>query len=61
MRLKIILCRDIINLGIDGIILGCTELPIVLKEERVNCKMVDGNELYIKKLIKMCGYNIKNE
>lgn len=55
------LYNEINKLNVECVLLGCTELPIVLKEERVNCKMVDGNELYIKKLIKMCGYNIKNE
>ena len=47
--------------NVECVLLGCTELPIALRDEYVNCKMIDGNEIYIKKLIEMCGGVVKDE
>jgi aspartate racemase len=43
------------------VLLACTELPIILNELNISCETIDGNEVYIKKLIKMCGGKVKNE
>lgn len=55
------LYSEISNLHVDCVLLGCTELPMVLSQEHVNCDMIDGNEVYIKKLIEMCGGKVKDE
>jgi aspartate racemase len=53
---------DAINkLNVDCVLLGCTELPIVVESDGVNCEVIDGNEVYIKNLIKMCGGKVRNE
>ena len=52
---------EINKLNAGCVLLGCTELPITLDAKHINCKMIDGNEVYIKKLIKMCGGNVRNE
>ncbi len=53
---------DRINcMDVDCVLLACTELPIILKPEQFKCDMIDGSEVYIKKLIKICGGNIKDE
>ncbi len=52
---------EINKLDVGCVLLACTELPILLKPEHVVCKMIDGNEIYIKKLIEMCGGIVKDE
>jgi len=52
------------TLDIDSVLLGCTELPIVFEaklRDNLFYEVLDGNELYIKELIKMCGGEIKDE
>ena len=49
---------DIINRmkeddGIEGLILGCTELPLILNSDNCPVKCVDSVELHLKKLIKL--------
>jgi aspartate racemase len=39
------------------ILLGCTELPMVI-DYRSDLRMIDGNLIYIDKLIEMCGAKI---
>ena len=55
------LCGEINTLKVGCVLLGCTELPMVVKQGLFNCDIVDGNEIYIKKLIKMCGGTLKDE
>ncbi len=39
--------------GADAIILACTELPVVLKQQDLNIPLIDVNELYIQKTVKL--------
>lgn len=52
---------EIIKLDVECVLLACTELPMKFDGGRVNCRTIDGNEVYIKKLIQMCGGSIKSE
>jgi len=53
---------DVINhMGVDCVLLACTELPLVIEDKDINCTLVDGNKIYIKKLIKLCGGKVKDE
>jgi aspartate racemase len=45
----------------DCVLLGCTELPIIIESRFINSRIIDGNEIYIKKLIKICGGKVRNE
>ncbi|MCH3905281.1 MAG: amino acid racemase [Lactobacillus sp.] len=38
---------------IDGIILGCTELPLIFQDLQVSVKILDAMEIHIQKLVKM--------
>jgi len=59
---KLFKLYDKINkLNVECVLLGCTELPMALAEDCVSCEMVDGNEVYIKKLIEMCGGTVRDE
>ena len=55
------LYKNINDLNVDCVLLGCTELPMMFEKDKVNCEVVDGNEIYIKELIKMCGGTVKYE
>lgn len=46
--------------NIDRIILGCTELPILFEENKLDYKIVDPTLVLAKTIIKTAGYNIKN-
>ncbi len=39
--------------GIEGVILGCTELPLILNSDNCPVKCFDSVEIHIKKLIKL--------
>ena len=39
--------------GIEGLILGCTELPLILNSENCPVKCFDSVELHLKKLIEL--------
>ena len=41
--------------GIEGLILGCTELPLILSSDNCPVKCFDSVEVHLKKLIKK-GY-----
>lgn len=51
---------EITKLDVECVLLACTELPIEFDARCINCNVVDGNEIYIKKLIKICGGNVKD-
>ncbi|PKP35337.1 MAG: aspartate racemase [Bacteroidetes bacterium HGW-Bacteroidetes-17] len=40
------ICNDLINRGVEGIILGCTEIPLLLKQENVNIPLFDTLEIH---------------
>lgn len=40
------ICNDLINRGVGGIILGCTEIPLLLKQENVNIPLFDTLEIH---------------
>ena len=46
--------------NVDRIILGCTELPILFKENNLDYKIVDPTLVLAKKIITEAGYNIKS-
>ena len=39
--------------GIEGLILGCTELPLILSSDNCPVKCFDSVEVHLKKLIKL--------
>ena len=39
--------------GIEAVILGCTELPLILKDESCLLPCLDSVEIHIKKLIEL--------
>ncbi len=49
-----------LNNDIDNIILGCTELPILFEDNKLEYKSVDPTLVLAKKIITTSGYNIKN-
>ena len=53
------LCNKIIiENDIDGIILGCTELPLMIKNEDFNITVIDTMEIHIKSILeKICKSN----
>jgi len=54
--------RIISNMGVDSVLLGCTELPMVIDVSSFNgIRIMDGNIIYIDSLIKMCGGIVKDE
>lgn len=52
---------EINKIEVDCVLLACTELPIAIQKKYINYEVYDGNEIYIKKLINICGGTIKNE
>lgn len=57
---SLLTCID--NMDIDCVLLGCTELPMVISVDSFNgIRIMDGNVIYIDSLIKMCGGIIKDE
>ena len=49
---------DIINrmkveYGIEGVILGCTELPLILNQDNCPVACFDAVEIHLRKLIKL--------
>jgi len=54
--------RTISSIGVDCVLLGCTELPIVIDVSSFNgVRIMDGNTIYIDSLIEMCGGTVKDE
>jgi aspartate racemase len=50
--------QDVINRmkeenGIEGVILGCTELPLILNQEKCPVECFDAVEIHIRKLIEL--------
>jgi aspartate racemase len=42
----------IIEEGIDGVILGCTELPLLIKETDFNIPVLNTMEIHISSIVK---------
>lgn len=40
------ICDDLVKQGAEGIILGCTEIPLLLKQENVNIPLFDTLEIH---------------
>jgi len=40
------ICDDLVKQGVEGIILGCTEIPLLLKQENVNIPLFDTLEIH---------------
>ncbi len=36
------------NYGVDGVILGCTELPLILAQEDTDVRLLDTLELHVE-------------
>jgi aspartate racemase len=51
---KEMLLRIISNYPVDGIILGCTELPLILQQNDTNIKLLDTVELHVEATLKYC-------
>ena len=60
---KIILdvARKLIQRGAEAVIAGCTEVPLVLKQEDLSVPLVDPLRIMALKSIKEAGYKIKGE
>ena len=50
---------NIRNRGADIVILGCTELPIAVKQYGIECNYIDPTEILAKKAIEIAGFNCK--
>ena len=46
------LLNIISNYGIDGVILGCTELPLILQQKDTNIKLLDTVEVHVEAALK---------
>jgi aspartate racemase len=42
------------NYDIDGVILGCTELPLILQQNDISIKLLDTVEVHIEAALKFC-------
>lgn len=51
-KIKKIINKLISKYKVEGIILGCTELPIILKQEEISVPLFDCNEILAKSAIK---------
>ncbi len=49
------LINKYIEEGVEGVILGCTELPLVVKPGDVNAQVVDTVEIHMRKLIEVAS------
>lgn len=49
--------NDMLLQGAEAIVLGCTELPLVIKQKDVNLKLFDANELLVKKALQQAFSN----
>jgi aspartate racemase len=58
-KFKEYLNQELVN-NIDNIILGCTELPILFENNKLDYKTVDPTLVLAKQIIINAGYNIKN-
>jgi aspartate racemase len=48
------LLKIIRNYNIDGVILGCTELPLILKQKDIKAKVLDTMEIHTSEALKYC-------
>ncbi|TWD93368.1 aspartate racemase [Neobacillus bataviensis] len=46
-----IINQMIVRNGIQGIVLGCTELPMIIKNEDLNIHTLNTAEIHIKKIV----------
>jgi aspartate racemase len=46
------LLKIIKNYDVDGVILGCTELPLILHQNDTNIKLLDTVELHVEAALK---------
>jgi aspartate racemase len=51
---KKILLKIISNYDVEGVILGCTELPLLLHQNDTNIKLLDTVELHVEAALKYC-------
>lgn len=49
------------NSGAECVLLGCTELPIALRGVNLDRVVVDGNEVYARELVNICGGWVKHD
>jgi len=42
------------NYEIDGVILGCTELPLILNQKDIEAKVLDTMEIHTSEALKYC-------
>ncbi|MFX0076885.1 MAG: aspartate/glutamate racemase family protein [Candidatus Hermodarchaeota archaeon] len=40
------------NYDVDGVILGCTELPLILQQKDINIKLLDTVEVHVEAALK---------
>lgn len=52
---------ELISLGCDSIILGCTELSIVKRDEEIGDIFIDVLDVLSKRSIELCGGKVKKE
>jgi aspartate racemase len=56
---ELVLLRIISNYEVDGVILGCTELPLILQQKDTNIKLLDTVEVHVEAALKY--YLIKSK
>lgn len=60
-RLKQIISRMINDDKVDGIILGCTELPLAFNDLQLPVETLDAMEIHIQELVKLIEGNLKGK
>jgi aspartate racemase len=58
---KIKLLEIIGNYGVDGVILGCTELPLILKQKDTDVKLFNTLKIHVKAALNLFYFKIMIE
>jgi aspartate racemase len=52
--------RTLINRGAEAVIAGCTEVPLVLKEEDIEVPLIEPLQILAEASILKAGYELKS-
>ena len=53
--------EKLIDMGAEGIVLGCTEIPLVLKQKDFDVRLYDPMDLTAKEIVKYVGEDSRKE
>ena len=54
-------CEELLQNGAEAIVLGCTELSLVKRDEMIGCGFLDAMEVLAQRTVLMCGCKVKEE